>query len=777
MKKFIFSAALLAGITATAQNTGIGTTKPQGKLHVAGNTIIGDYVNGKPGTLILNPTSTNEGGQVTINRDPKYGTVDWTIDQIGGNGTTSDLPRFRIYPGANESRGLSFLESGYLGLGVTNPQARLDIAGNIKITDGTQGVGKVLTSDANGLAIWQTPVVAPTYTGSSSVLLNGASFERAALTGDVTAAQNTNITTIAAGAVTSAKIADGTITAADLSNLGATTAGQSLVWSGSGWVPTTPTAANSANIYTKDGTLAANRTVTMGGNNIAFSGVGNFGIGTTDLKSNKLTVSGLGAGTNQSTLKLTTPGAALAEKSNIGFYSTFNSGTADLGPRRTADIVSGFSTAAWGNEYLSFNVGSATDANNLTSEKMRIQSNGNVGIGTNNPLAKLDVLGNIKIADGTQGAGKILTSDANGLATWVAPTAANSSNIYTTDGTLSGARTVTMGANPLTFNGTAPFNVNTKINANYLSLNAQDGNTEGGELFLSGTTNSPNGIYIDQNTNNFRIFTSGAGARNLIQSNTVTGFTGINNTAPNSQLDVVGGIRAAKGATTGDGGNVGFTFNKDGDTGLFAENGTPVSGSTLTLRNDNAPQISMANGVTTVNNNLAVQGKTVLGNTQIADGSQGNGRVLVSDANGNASWQTMAFPPPSLGATQTWKLPDMPNDVDPTETPVTFGPFTVSTTGWYQLVSRWFFVQNSLKSDDGSAHYWIQIDSRSGNLMDQESPTYESRGPVNLLGTNTSMGLIYLDKNLQYYVHQSTHYTVRPATGERGFILRLLNGQ
>ncbi len=43
---------------------------------------------------------------------------------------------------------------------------------------------------------------------------------------------------------------------------------------------------------------------------------------------------------------------------------------------------------------------------------------GNVGIGTTSPGAKLEVNGQIKIQGGSPGAGKILTSDASGLASW-----------------------------------------------------------------------------------------------------------------------------------------------------------------------------------------------------------------------------------------------------------------------------------------------------------------------------------------------------------------------
>ena len=52
------------------------------------------------------------------------------------------------------------------------------------------------------------------------------------------------------------------------------------------------------------------------------------------------------------------------------------------------------------------------------TERMRISADGNVGIGTTNPTAKLEVAGTVKIVDGTEGNGKVLTSDVDGLASW-----------------------------------------------------------------------------------------------------------------------------------------------------------------------------------------------------------------------------------------------------------------------------------------------------------------------------------------------------------------------
>lgn len=75
--------------------------------------------------------------------------------------------------------------------------------------------------------------------------------------------------------------------------------------------------------------------------------------------------------------KISSPSTAQGLTSGITLYSTFT-GTADNGPRRTADIIAGYSGGAWGNEYLAFNVGTGAqnDTANLTTERMRISGLG-----------------------------------------------------------------------------------------------------------------------------------------------------------------------------------------------------------------------------------------------------------------------------------------------------------------------------------------------------------------------------------------------------------------
>ncbi|MCP4709038.1 MAG: hypothetical protein GY869_10465, partial [Planctomycetes bacterium] len=44
---------------------------------------------------------------------------------------------------------------GHVGIGITNPDTTLHIVGSLKMVDGNQAAGKVLTSDANGVGFWQ----------------------------------------------------------------------------------------------------------------------------------------------------------------------------------------------------------------------------------------------------------------------------------------------------------------------------------------------------------------------------------------------------------------------------------------------------------------------------------------------------------------------------------------------------------------------------------------------------------------------------------------------
>jgi hypothetical protein len=66
------------------------------------------------------------------------------------------------------------------------------------------------------------------------------------------------------------------------------------------------------------------------------------------------------------------------------------------------------------------------DGNNL------IFNGGNIGVGTSSPSTKLEVAGQIKVTGGSPGIGKVLTSDANGLATWKDPYAPNCENTIPT---------------------------------------------------------------------------------------------------------------------------------------------------------------------------------------------------------------------------------------------------------------------------------------------------------------------------------------------------------
>lgn len=94
----------------------------------------------------------------------------------------------------------------------------------------------------------------------------------------------------------------------------------------------------------------------------------------------KVAIRGGMAGTANSSLALLAPNGALNSRADLALYSTYSMG-ADVTARRVADIVAGYTGIA-GTEYLSLHVGGATDARLLATERVRIDSAGNLLVGT-----------------------------------------------------------------------------------------------------------------------------------------------------------------------------------------------------------------------------------------------------------------------------------------------------------------------------------------------------------------------------------------------------------
>ena len=174
------------------------------------------------------------------------------------------------------------------------------------------------------------------------------------------------------------------------------------------------------------------------------------------------------------------------------------------------------------------------------TERFVIQQTGNVGIGTINPLAKLDVAGQIKITDGTHGAGKVLTSDANGLATWTTPTG-GSSNLA--DGTAVGNTTYWNGTDWVETSNL--FSNGTNVGIGTTSPTSQFdimGTTESRSRYRYGTEtagltigNWSNEAYVYNELNTDLVFGTNNTARVRIKND---GNVGIGTDTPGAKLDV-----------------------------------------------------------------------------------------------------------------------------------------------------------------------------------------------------------------------------------------------
>ena len=143
-----FLLLILFGNELSAQSVGIGTNTPNPKAALEVNST-------SKGVLIPSMTSsqriaitTPPNGLMVYDTDKNefyhYNGTGWRAILNGDYWSRPITARDRI-SNVNDS----------IGIGTIAPAAKFHVNGDVKITDGTQGDGKILTSDANGLASWQ----------------------------------------------------------------------------------------------------------------------------------------------------------------------------------------------------------------------------------------------------------------------------------------------------------------------------------------------------------------------------------------------------------------------------------------------------------------------------------------------------------------------------------------------------------------------------------------------------------------------------------------------
>ncbi len=374
-------------------NTGTGTislgTDAAAKTITLGNatTTTALALNSGTGDIVL--TSTD---QVKLNSSKAAG---GTTTEALSLKSTVDLGAadevFQIGDSAADM--VTVLGNGNVGVGTTNPGTQLEVAGQVKITGGTPGVNKVLTSDINGLATWET-------LGAASIADDSLDFIKFEDTLDLDANLVLN-----QAAYTWTQNFTGTTTTGLTYNANSLTSGIGALFSSTSttlttggllsldWSPGSATAAT-GDLFSLN--IGANGTI---GNlfNVKDTGSSLFSVSETAVTSNLPTsFTSPGDVSVAYDLNFTNPTASYI-KSAAPLYvqagETFNSSDLTLKTYNSGDVVLDSPGGVTLAQAQAWTLPTSTTALNVQSGLMNFDTtNSRVGIGSTGPDAKLDVL-------------------------------------------------------------------------------------------------------------------------------------------------------------------------------------------------------------------------------------------------------------------------------------------------------------------------------------------------------------------------------------------------
>ena len=465
------------------QTTGFGSTGdftinsqgvPKFRVNAWGDTRFGSDVyfmdESVGGQRLVQITDQNDDGRIRIFENGVS-----SVDLNAGNSFTFNLQRFNrnfvIKSVGNENMFFLDASDDRVGIGTSSPSSQLDLTEQIRIRGGNPGNGKVLTSDANGLATWQNGIPD---VNNGLYVNNGAN--RIRLGGPLV--ENTTITQGAFGMNYNLNgsgdfnIQDNGINKFSVRDNG-------------------DVQMDATTFYLDESTNRVGIGMSSPDETLDVEGSARFGI------DGKLTI-------NSRTTGL--------ERDRIDGFLNTNGQFASYGPEIVAlqttidDKKIGYDVSTYG----------GGDIRHILSLQ---PDGGRVGIGTMTASSQLELTEQITIRGGNPGNGKVLTSDANGLATWQNGIPDVNNGLYVNNG----ANRIRLGG-PLVENTTitqGAFGMNYNLNGSG-DFNIQDNGInkfsvrDNGDVQMDATT-----FYLDESTNR----------------------VGVGTTAPGQTLDVNGVIR------------------------------------------------------------------------------------------------------------------------------------------------------------------------------------------------------------------------------------------